>query len=239
MQLTVLNSSAARLIFLVQKWTILLYSQEVLSIYDIYRYNWFIRIPHIINLYNVRIRNLVFTDRFHTDIKTVMRFIFIPKCWSSGINEHFCYIYWKRFLFVGSTDTIDLHRYRISPIHLIATAVIAFMTTGFSTVMPTYAGAVAFTASSYYRNVERGDSDDEWGIVGDLYHFFPHDADPAVDLENEAPSSAVRYRKPVFFPFHLYLFALAEREWFIIFCHAMCMIEELCYITQNWTETIK
>ena len=49
----------------------------------------------------------------------------------------------------------------------------------------------------------------------------------------------VRYRKPVFFPFHLYLFALAEREWFIIFCHAMCMIEELCYITQNWTETIK
>ena len=161
------------------------------------------------------------------------------KCWSSGINEHFCYIYWKRFLFVGSTDTIDLHRYRISPIHLIATAVIAFMTTGFSTVMPTYAGAVAFTASSYYRNVERGDSDDEWGIVGDLYHFFPHDADPAADLENKAPSSAVRYRKPVFFPFHLYLFALAEREWFIIFCHAMCMIEELCYITQNWTETIK
>ncbi|HIY89972.1 MAG TPA: hypothetical protein H9970_02435, partial [Candidatus Merdibacter merdipullorum] len=70
-------------------------------------------------------------------------------------------IYWKRFLFVGSTDTIDLHRYRISPIHLIATAVIAFMTTGFSTVMPTCAGAVAFTASSYYRNVERGDSDDE------------------------------------------------------------------------------
>ena len=161
------------------------------------------------------------------------------KCWSSGINEHFCYIYWKRFLFVGSTDTIDLHRYRISPIHLIATAVIAFMTTGFSTVMPTYAGAVAFTASSYYRNVERGDSDDEWGIVGDLYHFFPHDADPAADLENKAPSSAVRYRKPVFFPFHLYLFALAEREWLIIFCHAMCMIEELCYITQNWTETIK
>lgn len=161
------------------------------------------------------------------------------KCWSSGINEHFCHIYWKRFLFVGSTDTIDLHRYRISPIHLIATAVIAFMTTGFSTVMPTYAGAVAFTASSYYRNVERGDSDDEWGIVGDLYHFFPHDADPAADLENKAPSSAVRYRKPVFFPFHLYLFALAEREWFIIFCHAMCMIEELCYITQNWTETIK
>ena len=161
------------------------------------------------------------------------------KCWSSGINEHFCYIYWKRFLFVGSTDTIDLRRYRISPIHLIATAVIAFMTTGFSTVMPTYAGAVAFTASSYYRNVERGDSDDEWGIVGDLYHFFPHDADPAADLENKAPSSAVRYRKPVFFPFHLYLFALAERERFIIFCHAMCMIEELCYITQNWTETIK
>lgn len=161
------------------------------------------------------------------------------KCWSSGINEHFCYIYWKRFLFVGSTDTIDLHRYRISPIHLIATAVIAFMTTGFSTVMPTCAGVVAFTASSYYRNVERGDSDDEWGIVGDLYHFFPHDADPAADLENKAPSSAVRYRKPVFFPFHLYLFALAKREWFIIFCHAMCMIEELCYITQNWTETIK
>lgn len=161
------------------------------------------------------------------------------KCWSSGINEHFCYIYRKRFLFVGSTDTIGLHRYRISPIHLIATAVIAFMMTGFSTVMPTCAGAVAFTASSYYRNVERGDSDDEWGLVGDLYHFFPHDADPAVDLENEAPSSAVRYRKPVFFPFHLYLFALAEREWFIIFCHAMCMIEELCYITQNWTETIK